>query len=163
VVAHLLHLRLTIVPVRLTRYTDYGVRVLIYLAVRPDGFGTVRSIADAYQISRNHLMKVVQELSRCGYVNTVRGRGGGIRLRLKPECICVGQVVRDMETDLEIVECFGPGNRCVITPECTLKHVLAESLEAFLAVLDRYTLADLVSNAGVLQRLLDVRLVDQDV
>ncbi|NBC22981.1 MAG: Rrf2 family transcriptional regulator [Gammaproteobacteria bacterium] len=143
---------------RLTRYTDYSLRVLIYLAVRPDGFGTVQSIADAYQISRNHLMKVVQELNRRGYVDTVRGKGGGMRLRLPPERINVGRVVRDMENDLEIVECFGPGNRCVITPECTLKSALADALQAFLTVLDRYTLADLVGNAPALRRLLDVRL-----
>lgn len=147
---------------RLTRYTDYSLRVLIYLAVRPDGFGTVQSIADAYQISRNHLMKVVQELNRRGYVDTVRGKGGGMRLRLAPDRINVGRVVRDMENDLEIVECFGPGNRCVITPECTLKNVLAEGLNAFLAVLDRYTLADLAGNRPALRRLLDLRPVEAE-
>ncbi len=147
---------------RLTRYTDYSLRVLIYLAVRPDGFGTVQSIADAYQISRNHLMKVVQALSRRGYVDTVRGKGGGMRLRLPPGRINVGRVVRDMERDLELVECFGPHNACVITPECTLKHVLSDALQAFLAVLDRHTLADLIDDAPALQRLLDVRLLESE-
>ena len=113
---------------RLTRYTDYSFRVLIYLAAQPDAFGTVQSISDAYQISKNHLMKVVQALSQRGYVDTIRGKGGGMRLRLPPERINVGRVVRDMESDLELVECFGPDNRCVITPECMLKNVLGMQL-----------------------------------
>ncbi len=142
---------------RLTRYTDYSLRVLIYLAVRPDGFGTIQAVAEAYDISRNHLMKVVQELNRRGYIDTVRGKGGGMRLRLPPAKINVGRVVRDMENDMVLVECFGPDNRCVITPECMLKNVLSEALSAFLAVLDRYTLADLVAEPEPLQRLLRVR------
>jgi Rrf2 family nitric oxide-sensitive transcriptional repressor len=147
--------------VRLTRYTDYSLRVLTYLAVRPDGFGTVQSIAEAYGISRNHLMKVVQELSRRGYIDTVRGKGGGMRLRLPPDRINIGRVVRDMESDLPLVECFGPDNRCVITPECVLKNVLADAMNAFMAVLGRYTLADLVSDPAPLRRLLDVRMVEE--
>lgn len=141
---------------RLTRYTDYSFRVLIYLAVRPDGFGTVQDVAEAYGISRNHLMKVVQELHRRGYVDTIRGKGGGMRLCRPAADIGVGQVVRDMESDLALVECFGPGNRCVITPECTLKNVLADALGSFLAVLDRYTLADLVADPEPLQDLLRI-------
>lgn len=145
---------------RLTRYTDFSLRVLIYLAARPDGFGTVQSISDAYRISKNHLMKVVQALNQRGYVDTIRGKGGGMRLRLPPERINVGRVVRDMESDLDLVECFGPDNRCVITPECMLKNVLAEALTAFTAVLDRYTLADIVGNPEPLRRLLDVHVID---
>lgn len=146
---------------RLTRYTDYSLRVLMYLAVRPDGFGTIQSIAEAYDISRNHLMKVVQELNRRGYIDTVRGKGGGMRLRLPPERINVGRVIRDMESDLALVECFGPNNRCVITPDCVLKNVLADAMGAFMAVLDRYTLADLVGDPAPLRRLLNVRTVEQ--
>jgi Rrf2 family nitric oxide-sensitive transcriptional repressor len=146
----------------LTRYTDYSLRVLIYLAVRPDRFGTVQSIAEAYDVSRNHLMKVVQELNRRGYIDTVRGKGGGMRLRLPPERINIGRVVRDMENELVLVECFGPDNRCVISPECTLKNVLADALNTFMAVLDRYTLADLVSDPAPLRRLLNVRLVEEE-
>lgn len=141
---------------RLTRYTDYSFRVLIYLAVRPDGFGTVQDVAEAYGISRNHLMKVVQELNRRGYVETIRGKGGGMRLCRPAADIGIGQVVRDMESDLVLVECFGPGNRCVITPECTLKNVLADALGSFLAVLDRYTLADLVADPKPTQDLLRI-------
>lgn len=145
---------------RLTRYTDYSLRVLVYLAVRPDGFGTIQSVADAYGISRNHLMKVVQELNRRGYIDTARGKGGGMRLRLPPEKINVGRVVRDMESDLALVECFGPDNRCVITPECRLKHVLSDAMSAFMGVLDEYTLADMIGDPAPLQRLLDVRQVE---
>lgn len=141
---------------RLTRYTDYSFRVLIYLAVRPDGFGTVQDVSEAYGISRNHLMKVVQELNRRGYVDTVRGKGGGMHLCRPAADIGIGQVVRDMESDLALVECFGSGNRCVITPECTLKNVLADALGSFLAVLDRYTLADLVADPEPLQDLLRI-------
>lgn len=145
---------------RLTRYTDYSLRVLMYLAVRPDGFGTIQSIAEAYDVSRNHLMKVVQELNRRGYIDTVRGKGGGMRLRLPPEEINVGRVVRDMESDLALVECFGPRNRCVITPECVLRNVLSDAMNAFMAVLDRYTLADLVSAPDPLRRLLNIPVVE---
>lgn len=147
---------------RLTRYTDYSLRVLIYLAVRADGLGTVGSIADAYGISRNHLMKVVRELNHRGYIDTVRGKGGGMRLRLPPERINLGRVVRDMESDLALVECFDADNRCVITPECGLRNVLGEALRAFLAVLDGYTLADILTDREPLQRLLNVRAVDPD-
>jgi Rrf2 family transcriptional regulator, nitric oxide-sensitive transcriptional repressor len=144
---------------RLTRYTDYSLRVLIYLASRPDGFGTIQGIAEAYGISRNHLMKVVQALNHRGYIDTVRGKGGGMRLRLPPARVGIGRVVRDMESDLVLVECFGADNQCVITPECVLRSVLADALGAFLAELDRYTLADLVSDPGPLRRLLSVRTV----
>jgi Rrf2 family transcriptional regulator, nitric oxide-sensitive transcriptional repressor len=145
---------------RLTRYTDYSLRVLIYLAARPDRFGTIQAIADAYGISRNHLMKVVQSLNHRGYIDTVRGKGGGMYLRLAPERIGVGRVIRDMESDLELVECFGPANECVITSKCVLRGVLAEALRAFLDVLDQYTLADLVQEPESLGRLLQVKVLD---
>ena len=137
-------------------------RVLLYLGARPEQICSIAEIARAYGVSQNHLMKVVQALSQRGYVDTIRGKGGGMRLRLPPERINVGRVVRDMESDLELVECFGPDNRCVITPECMLKNVLGEALSAFTAVLDRYTLADIVGNPAPLRRLLDVHLLDPD-
>jgi Rrf2 family transcriptional regulator, nitric oxide-sensitive transcriptional repressor len=146
--------------VRLTRYTDYSLRVLIYLATRPDRFGTIQGIADAYGISRNHLMKVVQALNHRGYIDTVRGKGGGMYLRLAPDRIGVGRLVRDMESDLELVECFGTANQCVITPQCVLKGILAEALQAFLDVLDQHTLADLVREPESLARLLEVRILE---
>jgi Rrf2 family transcriptional regulator, nitric oxide-sensitive transcriptional repressor len=142
----------------LTRFTDYSLRVLVYLAVRPDGFGTVQDVAEAYDISRNHLTKVVQELNHRGYVETIRGKGGGMRLRLTPRQINVGRVVREMESELAVVECLGNGH-CAISPDCLLKSALMEALEAFLKVLDRYTLADLTGNRHSLQRMLNVRVV----
>jgi len=144
----------------LTRYTDYSLRVLMFLATAPDGFGTIGAIAEAFDISHNHLTKVVQELARRGYVDTVRGKGGGIRLRMAPEKINVGRVIRDMEADLIVVECFHRENRCVITPKCILKNALVEAINAFMAVLDGYTLADIVGDPAQLSRLLHVRLIE---
>ncbi len=128
----------------ITRYTDYSLRVLMYLAVKGDGLATIQEIADSYQISKNHLMKVVHQLNLKGYIETVRGKHGGMRLHLAPEAINIGILVRETEQDLNLVECFSEGNRCKITPVCGLKGVFAEALQAFLAVLDRYTLADIL-------------------
>ncbi len=130
---------------RITRYTDYALRVLIYLGIKGDELSTIAEIAESYDISKNHLMKVVHELQLRGYVDTLRGKHGGIRLRLAPEEINIGRLVRDTEQDLELVECFGAGNRCVITPNCELKFMLGKALNAFLGVLDEYTLADLLA------------------
>jgi Rrf2 family nitric oxide-sensitive transcriptional repressor len=131
---------------RLTRYSDYSLRVLIYLAVRPDALATVEEIARAYGISRAHLMKVVHQLGRAGYIDTLRGRGGGLRLARAPEEILVGDVIRFTEDDLDLVECFdAEASECRIEPACGLRRVLGEALDAFLATLDRYTLADLVA------------------
>lgn len=128
----------------LTRYTDYSLRVLLFLATRGEERSTITEIAERFQISRNHLMKVVQELSRKGYVTTIRGKHGGLLLGRRPEEICLGTLVRETEHDLALVECFGKENQCVITPACRLRTVLDEALHAFLAVLDRYTLADML-------------------
>ncbi len=136
---------------RLTAYTDLSLRVLTYLGLRGDRLSTIHEIALAYGASQNHLMKIVQQLGRDGFVETVRGRGGGIRLARAPGAIRVGDVVRRMEDDFQIVACFGGndgsgrGGGCVIAPDCRLAGVLDEALHAFLAVLDRYTLADLLA------------------
>lgn len=130
---------------RLTRHTDYAVRMLMFLALRDRGMGTIREIANAYGISRNHLMKVAHELQRNGYLATTRGKGGGLRLALPPDRIILGELVRIMEPDLKMAECFGCDNQCVITPSCHLKSVLDEALQSFLAVLDGYTLAAVTS------------------
>jgi Rrf2 family nitric oxide-sensitive transcriptional repressor len=129
---------------RLTRYSDYALRTLIYLGLNEPRQGSIAEISRAYGISENHLTKVVHHLGRLGLVKTNRGRGGGLRLALPPEQISVGQVVRQTEDDLALVECFA-NNACVITNACRLRGVLGEALAAFLAVLDRYTLADLLS------------------
>ncbi|WP_297791069.1 Rrf2 family transcriptional regulator [uncultured Marinobacter sp.] len=130
----------------ITRYTDYSMRVLIYLAVQGDRLATIQEIADSYDISKNHLMKVVHQLNKKGYIETIRGKKGGIRLHLAPEEINVGVLVRETEQDMNIVECFSSGNVCRITPVCGLKSMFAEALNAFLETLDKYTLADVVQS-----------------
>jgi Rrf2 family nitric oxide-sensitive transcriptional repressor len=135
---------------RLTRYTDYALRVLLYLATHPDRLSTISEIASYHDISRNHLMKVVHQLGSLGYVDTLRGKGGGIRLALRPGDIVIGHVVRHTEENLEIVECFNPGSSdCVIQPGCRLKTALGEALNSFLATLDLYTLADFLDVPSV--------------
>jgi len=129
---------------KLTRFTDYSLRVLIYLGLRDDGRVTIREISDAYGISRNHLMKVVSLLTRMGYLDARRGPGGGIALAKIPEDIVIADVIRDMEDDLNLVECFCIDGHCAIKPMCQLKVALTEALEAYLHTLDRFTLLDLI-------------------
>jgi Rrf2 family nitric oxide-sensitive transcriptional repressor len=141
---------------RLTRYTDYTLRVLIYLGLRQDRTVTILEVSRCYGISRNHLMKVVHRLGTWGYVATLRGKGGGLRLALSPEQINLGGVVRRAEESFTLVECFDPRkNRCCIAPACILKQALHEALESFLTTLERYTLADLVHNRQGLISLLE--------
>jgi Rrf2 family transcriptional regulator, nitric oxide-sensitive transcriptional repressor len=137
---------------RLTRYTDYALRVLMYAGARGDQVSTIAEIARTYDISRDHLMKVVQELGRAGYLRNVRGRSGGILLARPPGEIVVGQVVRHTEADFDLVEC----GSCVIAPVCNLTGVLHEALEAFFAVLDGYTVEDLLKRRGDLLRMFGV-------
>lgn len=140
---------------RLTTFSDYSFRVLIYLGSAPGGLATIADIAAAYGISPNHLMKVVHYLGQEGYIETVRGKGGGMRLARPPQSINVGRVLRATEEGFDIVECLQPGEaECRIAPACVLKGALAEARDAFLAVLDGYTLADLVAPARPLARIL---------
>lgn len=127
---------------QLTRYTDYALRVMIYVALQKGRLCTIREIADAYGISRNHLMKVVQKLAASGYITANRGKSGGLTLARVPGDINIGALIRDTEKTFALVECLGPQNTCTITPVCGLKDAMAEALSAFLAVLDHYTLAD---------------------
>ncbi len=129
---------------KLTRFTDYSLRVLIYLGLKDDKRVTIREISDAYGISRNHLMKVVSLLTRMGYLDARRGPGGGIALSRPPGEINLADVVRDMEDDLNLVECFCDGGTCVIKPMCELKTALNQALAAYLDTLERYTLLDLL-------------------
>jgi Rrf2 family transcriptional regulator, nitric oxide-sensitive transcriptional repressor len=133
---------------RLTNYTDYSLRILIYLATKPQNeLSNIKEIADTYNISKNHLMKVTYELGKMNVIETIRGRNGGIRLAHAPADINIGEVVRKTEEDFHIVECFdNDRNQCIISPVCGLKHVLNKALLAYLEVLDQYTLADLVTN-----------------
>lgn len=134
---------------QLTRYTDYSVRVLTHLSTFPDRLCCIADIARAYQISQNHLMKVVQDLGQSGYLETVRGRNGGIRLRKSPENINLGALVRHTEKHFDLVDC----PRCLIAPACQVSSVFAQATRAFLAVLDQYTLADMLARRSHLHRL----------
>ena len=129
---------------RLTHYTDLSLRLLMYLAVKPDGLATIQEVAERYGVSRNHLMKVAQGLVRQGFVASTRGNKGGLRLQRPATEIRVGEVIRTTEDDFRMVECFEAGrSSCTLLPACRLKGVLGEALAAYLSVLDRYTLDDL--------------------
>ncbi|MCU9614572.1 Rrf2 family transcriptional regulator [Caldibacillus lycopersici] len=140
---------------RLTNYTDYSLRVLMYLAIKKDGeLSTILEIAESYNISKNHLMKIIHQLGQLGYIETIRGRNGGIKLAKHPKDINIGEVVSKTEEDFHIVNCFKEGgNYCAISPACKLKHALNEALQAFLNVLYGYTLEELVTNKNELNLL----------
>jgi Rrf2 family transcriptional regulator, nitric oxide-sensitive transcriptional repressor len=141
---------------RLTYFSDYAFRVLIYLAVTPDRRCTIREISESYGISRAHLMKVVNLLTREDLVIAQRGPNGGLTLARPAEQIPLGEVVRRTEDDLGLVECFRPGNTCRLTPACKLAPALSRAMNSFLEELDKQTIADLVDNARPIQRLLKV-------
>ena len=140
---------------RLTAYTDFSLRVLIYLAIHPDRRPTIAEIAGRYDVSKTHLMKVVYQLGLKGYVVTQRGKGGGLALARPPAEITIGEIVRQTEPDMAVVACFTEGApACVIAPACRLKGKLAEARAAFLKVLDDCTLAEVAGNKPALQLLL---------
>ena len=139
----------------LTRYTDYALRVLIYLGINEGRTCTIPEIAGRYKISKNHLMKIVHQLGKAGLIDTVRGRGGGLRLGRLPTSMTVGEVVRLTEEDLHIVECFdSTRNQCQITSACILSGAVDRALSAFMDVLDEVTLADIIKPEKELARLL---------
>ena len=141
---------------RLTSYSDYSLRVLIYLASQEQSKLTnIKEISEVYHISKNHLMKIVYNLGKLGYIETVRGRNGGFRLAKSPDAINVGEVVRKTEEDFYLVECFKEDDNCVISPVCSLKFVLNNALDAFLKVLDQYTIADFTENKVMLKAYFD--------
>jgi Rrf2 family nitric oxide-sensitive transcriptional repressor len=140
---------------RLTYHSDYALRLLMYVALKDGALVQIQEVADAYGISKNHLMKVVFQLGKLGFLETVRGRNGGFRLARAPQDITVGEVVRKTEQSFALVECFDPGsNGCVITGACRLRGVLRKALDAYLAVLDEHTLAGLIQPRSALSRLL---------
>lgn len=133
---------------RLTQWTDYTLRVLMYCAASKDRSEpvTITEIAESHGISRSHLTKIVQQLAARGWLETTRGRGGGMRLAPSTQNLCLGTVVRATETDFSVVECFEPSlNQCRMDQNCRLKGVLNQATQSFLAVLDGVTLADLVA------------------
>ncbi len=140
---------------KLTGFTDYSLRVLIYVAAQPQQRATIAEISRAFEISENHLVKVVHFLGKSGWLTNVRGKGGGLELAMPPELVGVGSVVRQTEGAAVVAECFlEHGGECAIAGICHLQGVLAEAVAAFYTVLDRYTLADLVTNRQALAKIL---------
>ncbi|KEI70775.1 Rrf2 family transcriptional regulator [Endozoicomonas elysicola] len=140
---------------KLTKHTDYALRILMYAALQPEGqLLSIQEVTDTYDLSRNHVMKIVQKLGHEGYLKTLRGKGGGFTLGKPPEDINLGELVLCMETTMKVVECDQP--LCRISPGCELKGVLAEAVAAFMAVLNRYSLADLIGNRKELIKLLAI-------
>ncbi len=141
---------------RLTFSTDYALRLLMLLGLEPERLVTIEEVADRFAISKNHLMKVAYQLGQAGYLETVRGRNGGLRLGRAPDQIVVGKVVREMEPDFAVVECENPAGYCKIAPCCTLRSAMREAVQAFLGKLDQYTLKDLLRPKLKLRQLLGV-------
>ncbi|QPC85473.1 Rrf2 family transcriptional regulator [Mesorhizobium sp. NBSH29] len=142
---------------RMTLHSDYGLRVLTYLALHPDRPCTVSEIATSYRLSRNHLLKVALNLKNAGFVEAVRGRTGGVRLGRPPNEIGIGAVIRSLEEDFALVECFKDGGgSCIIAPACRIKGIFSEALAAYMATLEKYTLQDALVNAPSLRTLFDL-------
>lgn len=140
---------------RLTVYSDYSLRLLMYLAVRTERLSTINEVATSYGMSVNHLMKVAHQLGQAGYIETVRGRNGGLRLKLPADRINLGEVLRHTEPDMDIVPCFQPDNEeCPLRRACALKIALQRARQAFLAVLDEYSIGDLTSAPGPVRSML---------
>jgi Rrf2 family nitric oxide-sensitive transcriptional repressor len=140
---------------KLTNFTDYSLRTLIYLASSDKELCTAREISECFNISWNHTVRVVHGLSKNGYVIGKKGKGGGITLAKNINEIIIGKVVRDVETNFNIVECLEPkNNNCIISPACILKNVILNARQAFLNELDKYTLLDIVKNKAALKRLI---------
>ncbi len=144
---------------KLTSYTDYSLRVLMFLAMKNENeLSNIDEISKAYNIKKNHLTKIIHELGKLGYVETIRGRNGGVRLKKKPEEINIGEVVRRTEEDFYLLDCFDERtNSCALSPICRFKSVLNEALRAFFEVLDHYTLRDITSNQNQLLFMLGVK------
>jgi Rrf2 family nitric oxide-sensitive transcriptional repressor len=143
---------------KLNLQTDYALRVLIYVGTKSEELSTIQEIADAFAISRAHLMKVVHRLGKAGYLDTIRGKNGGIRLKRRPETVRIGDVVRSIEEDLAVIGCHSHDEFCQIQASCVLKGALRDATQAFLAVLDIYTLADLLAPRNALAALLNLSL-----
>jgi Rrf2 family transcriptional regulator, nitric oxide-sensitive transcriptional repressor len=141
---------------RLTFSTDYALRLLMLVGLESERLVTIEEVADRFAISKNHLMKVAYQLGKEGYLETVPGRNGGLRLGKAPDRIVVGEVVRKMEPDFAVVECENPAGYCRIAPCCTLRSAMREAVQAFLGILDQYTLEDLLRPKLKLRQLLGV-------
>ncbi|MFA6113299.1 MAG: Rrf2 family transcriptional regulator [Sphingomonas sp.] len=142
---------------RLTRYTDYAIRVLLHLGTHQDRTCSISEIARSYSISHNHLMKVVHDLGKAGYVTSVRGRSGGVRLARPAAEINLGAVIRHSEDGFDLTDCAS----CIIAPACGMTSVVREALAAFLGVFDRYSLADILGRRADLMALLAPRVAEE--
>lgn len=136
---------------RLTLHTDYALRTLIYLGIHTDRLTSIREVAQAYGISENHLVKIIHKLGQAGFIETIRGRNGGLKLGRPAASIVLGDVVRHTEEDMALVTCMQPVDeggraRCILADACRLRGVLGEALGSFIAVMDRYTLADVITD-----------------
>lgn len=144
---------------QLTSFSDYCLRVLIYAGTKHPDLSSVKEIAAAYKINEPHVVKAVHFLSKAGYLETVRGRGGGLRLQRAADSVVIGDVIRQTESNLAVVECLGNGGMCAITPACNMKPMFKKALDAFLDVLDHYTLAQILGPEQQLKALLKISLI----
>ncbi|GAB2984155.1 RrF2 family transcriptional regulator [Nocardioides montaniterrae] len=144
---------------KLTAYSDYGFRMLVFLAIAPDNRGTVREIAAAYDLSQHHLAKIAQRLVHAGFVASFTGRTGGLQLRVDPESLSIGDIVRAVETDFSVVECLSADGNCQVAEHCAGRSIFADALDAFFSVLDAKTLADAVKDQQGLRTALSLPLL----
>jgi len=144
---------------QITRYTDYSLRVLIFLSLQEEGQRlTITNISEHFNIPRNHLVKVVHKLGQLNYIHTSRGKNGGLRLQIPASQICIGNVVSHMENTLDIIDCSSP-SPCPLTPGCSLKSILRQATDAFIKVLNQYTIADLQEKPEQLKTLLHIHSI----
>jgi Rrf2 family transcriptional regulator, nitric oxide-sensitive transcriptional repressor len=144
---------------QLTRYTDYGLRILIFLAIQPEGrLSSIDEVCGTFDLPHNHINKIVHQLGKLGWVTTRRGKGGGIMLGLPAEAINLGEVVHSLEGKMQLIDCAEP--LCQLLPVCQLKGVLAEAVEAFLSTLCRHSLADLIRNTPAIRHQLSIPLLN---
>lgn len=142
---------------QLTQFTDYSLRALIYIALRKDSC-TIKEITEAYKISNNHMVKIIHNLGKLGLIKTIRGKNGGILMAAQPEAVNLGQLVVQLEPHFDLVPCFNKTKaNCCIAPACKLRNVLHEARAAFMAVLGKYTLADILHNPSQLATFLNIK------
>lgn len=144
---------------QLTQFTDYSLRALIYIALRKE-LCTIKDITEAYNISNNHMIKIIHNLSRLGLIKTIRGKNGGILMAAQPEAINLGQLITQLEPHFDLVPCFNKEKaNCCIAPVCKLKGLLHEAQAAFMEVLGRHTLADVLHNKNELSVFLNIKYI----
>jgi len=139
---------------KLTQYSDLGLRMLMYLALRHGNISTIQEVSVRFNVSKNHMIKISHQLTKSGLIESLRGRNGGVRLAKPPESISVEEALYATEDNFDLVECFGPNNHCIISDVCKLSGVLDNAREAFFSVLRQVSLADLVKNSKTLEKSL---------